>query len=192
MSKLTIPQKMQSKDYELILIAYPENYDISKLREIKYNISKTEDTVIPMDKNVYQNLIPLANNDRKMTVVNPFVDGVHVVTERKDMSLEDREIDFYHSTKEPKYHCVDWRNITVTKEPQWPVSLFDYEPYKKQVLSKKLAKENEIKEKKEKKEEKDEKKEHKHRHHHHKHDDKEKKEHKHHHHHKHHDKEKKE
>ena len=145
---MSLQQRMESSDYELILISYPEDYDIKQLREIKYNISKGEDTVVPMDKNVYQNIIPLINNDKKMKVANPFVDGVSVVAESKSMALEDEKIDFYHSTKEPKYNCVDWRNITVAKEPRWPLNDFDYEPYKKQVLSKKLAKEKDRNEKK--------------------------------------------
>ena len=37
---MSVNQKMQSSDYELILISYPEDYDIKQLREIKYNISK--------------------------------------------------------------------------------------------------------------------------------------------------------
>ncbi|EDR28417.1 hypothetical protein EDI_120210 [Entamoeba dispar SAW760] len=142
--EMSLIDKMNSDEYEMVLITYPRSYDISKIKQLTYNSKGKKNTVVPMEKTSYQNVIPLVNNKKKMSVSKPFVDGFEVIIPGENEEPEKEEdIDFFHSTKEPKYHFVDWRNITVQSKPEWLTLCKKSEPSltkQKEVKQKKLSK----------------------------------------------------
>ncbi|GAB1223619.1 hypothetical protein ENUP19_0156G0022 [Entamoeba nuttalli] len=145
--EMSLIDKMNSDEYEMVLITYPRSYDISKIKQLTYNSKGKKNTVVPMEKTSYQSVIPLVNNKKKMSVSKPFVDGLEVIIpeEYEDQEKEE-DIDFFHSTKEPKYHFVDWRNITVQSKPEWLTLCRKSESSLSK--QKKEAKQKEIKQKK--------------------------------------------
>ncbi|GAT95906.1 hypothetical protein CL6EHI_109870B [Entamoeba histolytica] len=146
---MSLIDKMNSDEYEMVLITYPRSYDISKIKQLTYNSKGKKNTVVPMEKTSYQSVIPLVNNKKKMSVSKPFVDGLEVIIpeEYKDQEKEE-DIDFFHSSKEPKYHFVDWRTITVQSKPEW-LTLCRKSESSLSKQKKEEAKQKEIKQKKE-------------------------------------------
>ncbi|KAL7713490.1 Uncharacterized protein QTN25_008871 [Entamoeba marina] len=136
--------KMNSDKYEMVLLAYPQSFDISSLTTLSYELHKKNNTVVPMEPSTYQNVVPLVSEGNSYVVSKPFVDGFQIVSNNTNFKeAKDEPIDFFHSSKEPKYHVIDWDNTTVEKKVVFPDIRFGH--YNKSKINKDEKDKNEKK-----------------------------------------------